>query len=274
MTRTAAAFRSGSTGRSEALLAELHYLNVILKARQLGFTTFIQLFMLDACLFNSNIRAGTIAHTLDDAQMIFSDKVKFPYDNLPDELKAARPIVKESADELLFANNSCIRVATSMRSGTLQYLHISEYGKLCAQFPDKAREVRTGALNTVQAGQVVFLESTAEGQEGHFFELCEAARAKQRTGAPLTPLDFSFHFFPWWRAPEYELEEAGVVIDEPHRRYFDKLEAVHGITLPPPQAGLVHQEGRGTARRHETGVPVNAGRKRSRPPSRARTTAN
>jgi len=34
---------------------------VILKARQRGFTTFIQLYMLDACLFHENIRAGTIA---------------------------------------------------------------------------------------------------------------------------------------------------------------------------------------------------------------------
>ena len=52
----------------EALFNDMHYLNVILKARQLGFTTFIQIFMLDQCLFNSNIRAGTIAHRLDDAQ--------------------------------------------------------------------------------------------------------------------------------------------------------------------------------------------------------------
>jgi hypothetical protein len=31
---------------------------VILKARQLGFTTFIQLFMLDACVFNSKHPRG------------------------------------------------------------------------------------------------------------------------------------------------------------------------------------------------------------------------
>ena len=36
----------------EQLFDGMHYLNVILKARQLGFTTFIQLFMLDACVFN------------------------------------------------------------------------------------------------------------------------------------------------------------------------------------------------------------------------------
>ena len=61
---------------------DLHFCNVILKARQLGFTTFIQIFMLDQCLFNSNIRAGTIAHRLDDARTIFRNKMQYPYDNL------------------------------------------------------------------------------------------------------------------------------------------------------------------------------------------------
>jgi hypothetical protein len=191
--------------------------------------------MLDACLFNSNIRAGTIAHRLDDARIIFRDKVKLPYDLLPEGLKAVRPVLRWSADELEFANNSSIRVSTSMRSGTLQFLHISEYGQLCAKFPEKAREVRTGALNTVQAGQVVFIESTADGHEGHFYELCETAQAKQRLCAPLTPLDFKFNFFPWWKAPEYQLTPDGVVIGEDFRRYFDQLQESHGVTLSPAQ---------------------------------------
>ena len=219
----------------ESLLSELHHFSLILKARQLGFTTLIQLVMLDACLFNSNIRAGTIAHRLDDARVIFRDKVKYPYDNLPEALRDARPVAKDAADELVFNNNSSIRVSTSMRSGTLQYLHISEYGQLCARFPDKAREVRTGALNTVQAGQVVFIESTAEGQEGHFFELCQEAESKQRMGTPLTPLDFKFNFFPWWKAPDYVLAPAGVGIEDGFQRYFTKLEETQGIVLSPDQ---------------------------------------
>jgi hypothetical protein len=217
----------------ERLFENMHFQNVILKARQLGFTTFIQMFMLDACLFNSNIRAGTIAHTLDDAKVIFRDKVKFPYDNLPDAMKGptGRPIEFDNATELMLANNSSIRVGTSLRSGTLQYLHISEYGKICAKYPEKAREVRTGALNTVQSGQIVFVESTAEGQEGHFFDICEAAQTKQRTKAPLTPLDFKFHFFPWWENPEYELDPAGVVITDQFAKYFGRLKDEHGIAL-------------------------------------------
>ena len=75
----------------ESLLDELHKFNLILKARQLGFTTLIQLVMLDACLFNSNVRAGTIAHRLDDARVIFRDKIRFPYDNLPEALRDGNP---------------------------------------------------------------------------------------------------------------------------------------------------------------------------------------
>ncbi len=214
----------------ETLFNEMHLMNVILKARQLGFTTFIQVFMLDACVFNTNIRAGTIAHTLLDAQTIFRDKVQYPYENLPSGIRAAVPIEKANATELLLGNNSSIRVGTSLRSSTLQYLHISEYGKMCANFPKKAREVRTGALNTVQAGQVVFVESTAEGQEGHFFDICETAQAKARMGSELTALDFKFHFFPWWKSPEYELDARSVIIPAPFEEYFAKLEA-NGITL-------------------------------------------
>ena len=219
----------------ERLFNEMHYMNAILKARQLGFTTFIQLFMLDACVFNSNVRAGTIAHNLTDAQAIFRDKVKYPYDNLPEQIKAAVSTTTDSAAELMLSNNSSIRVGTSLRSGTMQYLHVSEYGKLCAKYPEKAREVRTGALNTVQAGQVVFIESTAEGQEGHFYTICDEAQAHARTKAKLTPLDFKFHFYPWWEAPEYRIDPAGVAIPDALARYFTKLKEGNGIELDAAQ---------------------------------------
>jgi hypothetical protein len=219
----------------ESLFDSMHHMNAILKARQLGFTTFIQIFMLDACVFNSNLRAGTIAHTLDDATRIFADKVKFPYDNLPDGIKSTIQIRASNKTELELSNNSAIRVGTSLRGGTNQYLHISEYGKLCAKFPDKAREVRTGALNTVQAGQVVFVESTAEGQEGHFYEMCETAKAKSRTGMALTPLDFKFFFYPWWKSPEYQIAGADVRIPAPFVQYFEKLERNSGIILTHEQ---------------------------------------
>lgn len=218
----------------EALFADMHNLSLILKARQLGFTTFIQLYMLDQCLFNDNKQAGTIAHTLADAIKIFVTKVKFPYEHLPEQLLAQRPPLEDSARSLSFPNGSRISVGTSMRSGTLQYLHISEYGKLCARFPEKAREVRTGALNTLAAGQIGFIESTAEGQEGDFFRRCEESQAAQRRGDTLTEMDWKFSFFPWWRHPKYILNPEGVILTAEEDKYFGELEAL-GIELTPAQ---------------------------------------
>ena len=86
------------------LWEEMHYLNVILKARQLGFTTFIQIFMLDACLFNPDLTAGTIAHTLNDAEKIFKTKIKYPYDHLPEGIKAIVPILRSNQTELELGN--------------------------------------------------------------------------------------------------------------------------------------------------------------------------
>src|SRR5690554_5509356 len=61
-----------------AFWGELWYLNVVLKARQLGFSTFIAIMILDACLFNSNTSAGIVDATIDDAKLKL-DKIRFAY---------------------------------------------------------------------------------------------------------------------------------------------------------------------------------------------------
>lgn len=216
-------------------LDDVHSLNIILKARQLGFTTLCCLIYLDAAIFSPNIRAGVIAHKLDDAKVIFRDKIKFPYDNLDEGLKALVHTRQDSADTLTLANNSSIRVSTSMRSGTLQYLHISEFGKICSQFPDKAREITTGALNTIDAGQFVVIESTAEGQEGKFYEMVQSAREHAAAGRELTPLDFKFHFYPWFNDKNYALPYGLPLISSDDNAYFDKIEQETGATITPNQ---------------------------------------
>ena len=213
------------------LFDDMHYLNVILKARQLGMTTFIQIFMLDACMFNFDIRAGTIAHTREDAEAFFRDKVRYPYDNMPERFRLANPATEDSARRLSFANNSSLRVGTSLRGGTFQYLHVSEYGKLCAKYADKAREVRTGAFNTVHPGQFIFVESTAEGQEGDFYKMCQDAEGNKNPG----PMDFKFFFYAWWKHPGYVLDPEGVIITPAMEKYFHDLELQAGCDLTAEQ---------------------------------------
>jgi hypothetical protein len=204
----------------------------------MGFTTLIQILMLDACLFNSNTSAGIVAHNREDAEAFFDDKIKFAYDNLDPDIRAAVPATQDSAKSLTFANGSRIRVGTSLRSGTFQYLHVSEFGKTCAQFPAKAKEIVTGAFNAVEAGQFIAVESTAEGQEGAFYDLVMEAKKAAELQRQLTPLDFKLHFFPWWKDPTYTLsndDAAKVVLTAEHERYFEELFDKHGIQLTEGQ---------------------------------------
>ena len=216
------------------LLGRLHYLNIVLKARQLGFSTLIQILMLDLCLFNSNTQAGVIAHNLEDAKAIFDLKIKFAYDNLPDWLKNERRAVSDRAQELAFNNGSRIRVATSLRSGTMQFLHVSEYGKICRKFPDKAKEVKTGTLQTVAPGQFVFIESTAEGRFGDFFDMTQTARRRSHDPRPLSQMEYRFHFFPWFEDPAY-IADPTTPISDSVLEYCNKVETQTGAKLSREQ---------------------------------------
>lgn len=196
-----------------------------------GITTFFCILYLDLILWNDNINAGIIAHTLDDASNIFKDKLRYAFEHLDPRIRAAFKPIGESAKELSFAHGSTIRVGTSLRSSTLQYLHISEFGKICAKYPERGREIITGSLNTVHAGQYISIESTAEGKEGYFHDMVVEARAKDNKN--LSPLDFKFFFFPWWKHHEYTIG-VETEISSNLKEYYDKL-SLEGVRLSNPQ---------------------------------------
>lgn len=218
------------------LIKRLWHRNLILKARQLGFTTLIAIMWLDHALFNDDQRCGIIAQDREAAEVIFRDKVKLAYERLPQILRDAMPLATENKSELLFGhNNSSIRVATSMRSGTIHRLHVSEFGKIGAKFPDKANEVVTGSLPAVPLDGIAIIESTAEGQDGEFYSMCQRAMALAEKGEDLSQRDYRFHFYPWWQEPGYRMSGAGVVITEKDREYFGIIEAAMNCVLDDEQ---------------------------------------
>jgi len=99
-------------------------------------------------------------------------------------------------------------------------LHISEFGYTCAKYPEKAQEIITGSLNTVDPGQMIFIESTARGREGKFYDICRQAMGFH---GDLTPLDYKFFFFPWHDNPEYSLKTP-VYLDQETQDYFLHVE--------------------------------------------------
>lgn len=219
------------------LLARLHHRNVILKARQLGFTTLIAILWLDTALFsNSPIKCGIIAQDKDTAEEIFRDKVKFAYEHLPEELRERFPLSKCNESTMIFAHNGAIiKVATSVRGGTLHRLHVSEFGKICAKYPDKAQEVIMGSIPAVPKSGILVIESTAEGQEGEFYKITKRAQATQEKGGKLSAKDYRLHFYGWWEAPEYTLDPDTVMVTQSDHVYFNTVEQKIGFTISPEQ---------------------------------------
>lgn len=220
------------------LFCVMWYLNIILKARQLGFSTAIQVFILDHALFNNDRQCGVIAQGLSEARAIFASKILYPYVRLPNWLKTGnRAITSKTGTAIYFANDSYVRIAVSFRSGTLQVLHISEYGKICAAFPLRADEVQSGSLNAIHEGSLLFVESTAEGATGNFFEMSVESMELLESGIDLSKLDFKFHFFPWFDDPKYVLAvpPSGLKLTKKWIKYFASVQAASKVILSDEQ---------------------------------------
>jgi len=207
----------------------MHDRNVILKARQLGFTTEVCIIQLDLAIFHGK-ECALIAHTRPDAERLFRNKTQFAYQRMTDDIKKANPLVKETTSEYVFKSGGSVTVSTSFRGGTLYSLHVSEFGKICAKWPDKAKEIVTGAFEAVPLGGKITLESTAEGRSGYFFDYCQDAEKSQLQGKLLSNLDWKFFFFSWWRDPLYAIDPVESI---PERLvdYFDEMQSKHDVHL-------------------------------------------
>ena len=230
--RNAQVIRFVPNAAQEDLLDKLHHRNIILKARQRGFSTLIQLLALDQALFNDNYTAGIIADNLDNAAR-FLKRIEFAYKHLPAAIQMATPMVSRNSSLIEFGNGSSINVDTSFRSGSLQFLHVSEFGKICAKAPDKAKEIKTGTIPALAPDGIGFIESTAEGHEGYFFDMVMAAQNKALSGTRLTQLDWKYFFYSWWDEQEYKIDPASIRLTDEEKTYCAEIEAKIGQTLEP-----------------------------------------
>ena len=230
-------------------IRNFHTYNVILKARQLGFTTLIDVIGLDMSIFTKNFTMVIIAETKEKAADIFEKKIIFPYEHLPSEIKnSIRMVSYDRSGEVKFSNGSSIQVMVSARSGTCQFLHVSEYGPVCANSPKKALEIKTGSFPAVHRGNFIFIESTAMGNTGYFYEIVKKAWEDDLIGKKLTEQEYKLFFYPWWRNDEYRVS-GDVIIPERILKYFDSLYNNYKIVLDDKQMkwytvqeGILHEQ--------------------------------
>lgn len=182
---------------------------IILKARQMGFSTLTESILFKDTVTKFNRRTGIITH-LDTATTNLFNMSKLMLDNLPIELK---PSVKNSnAKELIFDNEEgtglkskikCMTAGTAGvgRSDTFDNLHLSEL----AFWQGDVTATLTGLLQAVPnlPDTMIIIESTANGFE-KFKELWDQAVAGENDFYPL--------FVAWHELPEYSMPYSGFVL--------------------------------------------------------------
>lgn len=206
---------------------------IILKSRQQGISTYYLINFFDDAIFKSFLNIGLMAQGVDEAVLLL-EKVKFAWDHFDESIKEflGRKQVRSSAKQFKFNNDSTIFVRTSFRSATLQRLHVSEYGKISNESPKKAKETKTGTLQTIKAGNPVAIESTAEGHND-FKIMWDQAVLVEKTNRKFAGKDFKPLFLSWIEDPTCVEEEDQIPNDEAIN-YFTYLESL-GIELTREQ---------------------------------------
>lgn len=183
---------------------------IILKARQMGFSTLTEGIVFWATATRENTDSMIIAHK-DEATANLFRMSKLFYEQLPAPIK---PMLQASnAQELNFDKpsrdrserkglKSRIRCATAGGSGqgrsyTLRNVHMSEF----AFWPGDKLETYSGIMQAVpdEPGTIVIVESTANGYD-MFKTLWDRAVAAQQSG---DDEGFIPVFFPWYEMSEY-----------------------------------------------------------------------
>lgn len=192
--------------------------NIILKARQLGMTTYIA-----ARFFIETItRPGTltvqVAHDQCSAEDIFRMVHRFQ-ENLPEELRqGALRTSRANVRQLVWpALDSEYRVESAAdpnagRGTTIRNLHCSEVARWSRDGAEALRSLRAAVP---PQGQVA-MESTPQGAGGPFYEEWQHA---DETG-------YVRHFLPWWLEKGYRVPGVGAgELSEDERELMEK----HGL---------------------------------------------
>jgi hypothetical protein len=157
--------------------------NIVLKCRQVGFTTLNCIRGLDYALWEPNFRAGILCHKLGTVKTIFNDITKFSYNYfIRDWGHLYRPVEKsDSSSSLSFLHDglgrpleSSILVMHDFRGKTLHFLHVAEASRI-------EGDRLVGSINGVPDNCEVTLESTAYGRGGEFYRLWQLWRSKGST---------------------------------------------------------------------------------------------
>lgn len=197
---------------------------IILKARQMGFSTETEAIFFKETVTKPNVNTAIVAHKEDSTTNLFNMS-KLMYDQLPEAIKPDKKA--SNAKELVFDKENgtglkskikCFTAGGSGigRSDTLNNLHLSEL----AFWTGDKKETLTGLLQAVpnDPDTMIVIESTANGYE-YFKELWDDAVDGKNDFVPL--------FIGWNELQEYKMPYTGFELTKEEK----ELQKRYGLTL-------------------------------------------
>lgn len=190
---------------------------IILKARQMGVSTYINAKIYHKTTTNIGVKSMVLTH-LDSATRELFEMTRRYQKYCPDEFKPKAS--QDSANELVFADlDSAMKTATAGsknvgHGSTLQYLHWSEVSR-----SNNQADMTTGVMQTVPSGDgsMIFLESTANGTGEYFYQTWQEAIRGESEFIPI--------FYPWTAMEEYRADSTGVEFSKEELDY----QALYGV---------------------------------------------
>lgn len=178
---------------------------IVLKARQEGLSTIIEALIYWWTNTHKNVASKIVAHEQGSATKIYRMFERFYEHTLPvfqntRKFHSRTALYFDKPDGTGLKSEIDTATAENPKSGrgeTIQWLHGSEIA-----FWRDAPELAAGLLNTValQPKTAIFLESTANGAAGYFYQEWQAAKAGESSFKPF--------FFPWYIHDEYRIKTA------------------------------------------------------------------
>lgn len=197
---------------------------IVLKARQIGFSTLTESIIFKNTATKFNVNAGIITHKEEATTNLFNMSKRM-YDNLPDNMKPS--LKRSNAKELIFDNDQgtglkskikCMTAGSSGvgRSDTFNYLHISEL----AFWGNNAKETTIGLFQAVPnlPNTMIVIESTANGFE-YFKELWDMAVKGESDFIPV--------FVGWNELTDYQMPYTGFELTD----YEKNLQRIYNLSL-------------------------------------------
>jgi len=208
--------------------AQMHYAagawnrtsNIVLKARQMGITTWIAGRFFLKTITHPGTVTVQVAHTQESAEALFRIVHRF-LGHLPQSLReGALQNARSSAGRIAFPaldSEYLVETAGDRNAGrglTISNLHCTEL----ARWPGDPEETLAGLRATLSPEGELAMESTPNGASGCFWKEWQEA---EKTGAMR-------HFFPWWLEPAYTADPVGEsFLTDDERRLRDSF----GLTL-------------------------------------------